>query len=117
MKFLTFAPSSGCSNPLIAEIANNVYLKKCIRAEGVIFSCSSVGIKVGGGLASAVGGWALVLVGYDATLATQSQATLTGITAAYLVIPAIISIVSTVIISQVKVIEENEKLRLTKKEA
>lgn len=110
LKYLTFAPSSGCSNPLIAEIATNVYLKKNIHAEGVIFSCSSVGIKVGGGLASAISGWALVAVRYNASLDQQTQFTLNGITAVYLLVPAIISIISAIIIRQIKVIQENQKL-------
>ena len=85
-------------------------MKNGIRAEGIIFSCSSVGIKVGGGLASAISGWVLVAVRYNAGLEVQAAATQTGITAGYLVIPAIVSVLLAIIISQVKVIQENQQL-------
>ena len=110
LKFLTFAPSSGCGNPIVAEIATNIYLKNGIRAEGIIFSCSSVGIKVGGGLASAISGWVLVAARYNAGLEVQTAATQTGITAGYLVIPAIVSVLVAVIIRRVRVIQENQQL-------
>lgn len=110
LKYLTFAPSSGCGNPFIAEIANNIYLKRGIHAEGAIFSCSSVGIKIGGGLASAIAGWILVLVRFDAGAEIQTGFTITGLQIGYLLVPAVLSLLMAFVVKCNTVIQDNQKM-------
>ncbi|MBQ7993874.1 MAG: MFS transporter [Solobacterium sp.] len=79
----------GTMNAVIAQIAAFVYKRDNLRLEGSMFSCSSMGIKLGGGLGSAVCGWLVALLGFDHSSAVQSAAFNSGISIAYCVLPVI----------------------------
>ncbi|WP_167147025.1 glycoside-pentoside-hexuronide (GPH):cation symporter [Actinomyces sp. ZJ308] len=61
----------GTLNALIAEASENTWLRTGKRIDGLMFSCTSLGVKVGGGLGTAVSGWLLAASGYDGQLSVQ----------------------------------------------
>lgn len=79
----------GTLNAVIARIAEYVYKKDGVHIEGSMFSCSSMGIKLGGGLGSALCGWMLGIAKFDSALTVQSAYTNNVITLTYCLIPAI----------------------------
>ena len=113
LRYFVTAPFSGSSAAFIAEISTYTYYKEGVRADGTMFSCSSVGQKVGSGLGTAVGGWLLTLGGYEGTAAVQTQAALNMINISYLVVPAIIYVLLTVILWQMKVVQANREWEST----
>lgn len=70
------APMVGSLTGTVGEIGTFVYLQKGVHIEGSLFSCSSIGIKVGSGLGSAIVGWALALAGFDGLAAVQNASTI-----------------------------------------
>ena len=69
----TFAGTmSGTLNALIAEISGYTYRTKGVHIDGMMFSCSSLGVKVGGGIGTAAVGWLLDAAGYVGTAEAQS---------------------------------------------
>lgn len=76
---------------LIADTCDYGEWKTGIRSEGLISSSQSIGSKVGIGFGSAITGWILATVNYDATALNQSQAVINGITFDYSWLGAIIS--------------------------
>lgn len=61
------------SYTFMASTSEYIYLKDHVRANGVIFSCSSMGIKVGSGIGSALCGILLEAGGYVANAAQQPE--------------------------------------------
>ena len=57
----------GTLNALIAEI-RYTFRTKGVHLDGMMFSCSSLGVKVGGGIGTAAVGWLLEAGGYVGTL-------------------------------------------------
>ena len=80
-----------------------------INIEGMTFSCSSIGIKIGSGVGTALVGWLLAFVGYNGKEATDSV--LTMIRISYLFVPVILGILLIVCFLFMNVEEENKKLR------
>ncbi|MBE6164620.1 MAG: MFS transporter [Streptococcus gallolyticus] len=76
---------------LIADTCDYGEWKTGIRSEGLISSSQSIGSKVGIGFGSAITGWILATVNYNATALNQSQAVINGITFDYSWLGAIIS--------------------------
>ncbi|TFH51784.1 MFS transporter [Actinomyces viscosus] len=68
---LGMSPLQGTLNALIAEASENTWLRTGKRIDGLMFSCTSLGVKVGGGLGTAVSGWLLAASGYDGHLDVQ----------------------------------------------
>lgn len=75
-----------------------------------MFSCSSIGIKLGSGLGTAMVGWLLSAAGYVGTAQTQTAGALTMIKFCYGGLPLILSVILTIAIAGMKVEEENKKL-------
>ncbi|WWR19112.1 MFS transporter [Lachnospiraceae bacterium JLR.KK009] len=77
MLFATFfrnmagGPLTGTLNALVAETSDYTWRTQKVRIDGVMFSCSSIGVKLGGGIGSAVVGWLLALGGFDGKAAVQ----------------------------------------------
>ncbi|MFU0826222.1 MAG: hypothetical protein ACFWTJ_01625 [Lachnoclostridium sp.] len=69
-----------------------------VRSEGLINSCTSVGMKVGIGLGSAVLSWILAFGGYDGTAATQTASAVASIKFSYGYLGAICAVVCLVLI-------------------
>jgi GPH family glycoside/pentoside/hexuronide:cation symporter len=100
---------SGTLNALIAEISGYTYRTKRVRMDGTIFSLSSLGVKIGGGIGTAAVGWLLALGGYAGQAATQTQGAINMIFALYVVIPVLFGVVITVILGFLKVEKANKE--------
>ncbi len=80
----------GTLGAVIAQIAAYVYKKEHVHIEGSMYSCSSMGIKLGGGIGSAACGWLLAAVGFNGAREIQTAATNMGISIAYCVVPVVL---------------------------
>ena len=71
--------------------------KSGIRTDGLVYSASTFGTKVGNGLATASLGWALAIGSIDASLAVQAAPALNSIKFVFTVLPMIASILAVVL--------------------
>lgn len=108
-------PWQGDMNAVIAECSQYTYLTKGKRVDGTMYSCTSLGVKLGGGLGVAIQGWLLEFAGYDGTLAVQPDSAINMLQIMYLIIPVAITLIITFIMSRMKVEKANEILRAEKK--
>lgn len=92
LRGLGMSPMLGTMNAVIAETSEYTYKKDNVRLDGTMFSCSSMGIKLGGGLGTALCGWMLTLGGYVGGAAVQTAGALNMITFMYVAIPAIVTV-------------------------
>lgn len=107
----TFAGSmTGTLNALIAEISGYTYRTKGVRIDGMMFSCSSLGVKVGGGIGTAAVGWLLNAGGYVGTAAVQTSGAISMIFSMYITLPVILGVVITVLLGFMKVEKENKRI-------
>ena len=65
----------------------------------MMYSCSSLGVKVGGGIGTAAVGWLLKLGGFVGTATVQSESAIRMIFNLYITFPFVIGIIITVRIS------------------
>ena len=75
-----------------------------------VFSCSSLGVKVGGGIGTAAVGWLLAAGGYVGTAVTQTKSALNMIFNMYITFPFLLGIVITVLLAFMSVEKANQKL-------
>lgn len=108
------APMSGSVNALIAATDDYSELKTGRRMTGTFFACSSVGIKVGSGLGTALGGILLEACHYDGMAAVQSAATITTIKWAYLFPNVLFPLATIIILSMMDVEDQITKIRREK---
>lgn len=87
---------NGTLNALIADAGTYSYLKDGVHVEGSMFSCSSMGIKVGGGIGTAMAGWMLGAAGFDGLAEVQTAGALNMITVLYVVVPLAVFVLLTV---------------------
>lgn len=104
-------PWQGDMNAVIASCSEYTYLTQRKRVDGTMYSCTSLGVKLGGGLGIAAAGWLLDASGFDGTLAVQAQSCIHMLYFMYLWIPLLISLVITLILSRMNVEGANEKLK------
>ena len=86
------APLQGDMNALIACCSEYTTLKTGHRLEGMMYSCSSLGIKLGGALGTAICGWLLDAAGYVENAALQTVSTVNMLNFLYLWMPIIINV-------------------------
>lgn len=108
------APQTGSLNAIIAETDEYSYLKFGKRITGTIYSCSSVGMKLGTGIGTALCGFLLDLSGYDGTATTQTASAVSAINWSYLLAYALLPMISVVIFYFLDVEKTNAKLRAAK---
>ncbi len=104
-------PWQGDMNAVIASCSEYTYLTKGKRVDGTMYSCTSLGVKLGGGLGTAIAGWLLAASGFEGSLAVQPESCIYMLYFMYLWIPLIINVVITCILSKMNVEEANEKLK------
>lgn len=80
-------PWQGDMNAVIAECSEYTYLTQGKRVDGTMYSCTSLGIKIGGGIGTAIVGWLLEISGYVGTNATQPASAITMLQVMYLWLP------------------------------
>ncbi len=104
-------PWQGDMNAVIASCSEYTYLTQGKRVDGTMYSCTSLGIKVGGGIGTAVAGWLLELSGYVGTNATQPQSALDMMQFMYLWLPFIFTVLIMLVLSRMNVEGANEKIK------
>ena len=108
------APLQGDLNALIACCSEHTTLTTGHRLEGMMYSCSSLGIKLGGALGTAICGWMLDAAGYIENAAVQTASTVSMMQFLYLWMPIILNAAVGFLLVFLRVEKANEKL-LTKK--
>ena len=98
-------------NAVIAACSEYTWLTKHKRVDGTMYSCTSLGVKLGGGLGTAITGWLLAASHFDSALAIQPESCISMLKIMYLMIPFALDAIITFILSHLKVEEANEKLR------
>lgn len=111
LKAIGSAPLTGGLNALIAEADEYSGLKFGQRLTGTIYSCSSVGLKVGTGIGTAACGFLLEAGGFDGTAAVQTATAVSTINWSYLLAHALPAVLLAVILYFLKVENENKELR------
>ena len=101
----------GGLNALIVQCSEYTYLKTGKRIDGSMYSCTSFGLKIGGGIGTALAGWLLAYSGFDGTLAVQSQSCINMLHIMYLWIPMIINVIIAIMLMKLDVEKANEGLR------
>ena len=104
------APLQGDLNALIACCSEYTTLKTGYRLEGMMYSCSSLGIKVGGALGTAICGWLLDAAGYVENVAVQTVATVNMLNFLYLWMPVFLCVAVGFLLVFLNVEKANEKL-------
>ena len=100
-----------CRNTFgIAEISGYTFRTKGVHLDGMMFSCSSLGVKVGGGIGTAAVGWLLEVGGYVGTAAVQTDSAVNMIFNLYITFPVILGVVITILLALLKVEKENQKI-------
>jgi GPH family glycoside/pentoside/hexuronide:cation symporter len=110
VRSLGMAPISAAIFAFIAESAQYSKLKEGVAIEGMVYSCSSVGIKVGSGLGVAIVGWLLSIGGYDGVLTAQSESALRMIFVSYTILPLVIGIAIFLLFLPMNVQKVNKEL-------
>ena len=106
------SPLQGDMNALIATCSEYTYLTTGKRVDGTMYSCTSLGTKLGGGIGTALAGWLLEVSGYVGGAAIQSASCINMLHVMYLWLPMIFNLVITVILTSLNVEIANEELRL-----
>lgn len=110
-------PWQGDMNAVIANCSEYTYLTKQKRVDGTMYSCTSLGIKLGGGLGIAITGWLLEFSGFDGTVAVQTASCMNMLHMMYLWIPAALALVITFLMSKMNVEKANAELKSRLEEA
>ncbi len=107
---LGMSPLQGDLNALIASCSEYTFLTKRKRIDGTMFSCTSLGVKIGGGIGTALAGWMLAASGYIPNASTQIDSCINMLYFMYLWIPMIINLIIAFLLSRLKVEQANAKL-------
>lgn len=105
------SPLQGDLNALIATCSEYTFLTRGKRVDGTMYSCTSLGTKIGGGLGTAMAGWLLNFSGFDGQAVVQSASCINMLHIMYLWIPMGINLVITLILSRMNVEQANERLK------
>ncbi len=97
------SPLQGDMNALIATCSEYTFLRTGNRVDGTMYSCTSFGTKVGGGIGTALAGWLLAFSGYVGGAAEQSASCMNMLHIMYLWMPMIFNLLITIILTQLNV--------------
>lgn len=104
-------PWQGDMNAVIASCSEYTFLTKGKRVDGTMYSCTSLGVKLGGGLGTAIAGWLLEFSRFDGKLAIQPDSCINMLHIMYLWLPFAIDVVIMLVLSRMNVEETNEKMK------
>ena len=107
-------PWQGDMNAVIASCSEYTYLTQGKRVDGTMYSCTSLGIKIGGGIGTALVGWLLEVSGYVATAATQPASSLRMLSFMYLWLPLVFEVLIMLVLSRMNVEETVENIKREK---
>ena len=108
-------PWQGDMNAVIANCSEYTYLTKNKRVDGTMYSCTSLGVKLGGGLGTAITGWLLAFSQFDKNLTAQPASCINMLHIMYLWVPFVICLIITFIMSRMNVEKANEELKAAKR--
>ena len=109
-------PWQGDMNAVIASCSEYTFLKTGKRVDGTMYSCTSLGVKIGGGLGTAIAGWMLDLSGFvNGDNAVQPDSCINMMYFMYLWLPFILDLLITIILSFMNVEEANSKIEKEQK--
>lgn len=114
LKCFFMGPIGASLYAIVADTATYTEVKDGLHLEGTMYSCVSMGNKIGQGIGSAVCGWVLSLAGFVETASVQGAAASMAITAMYVVVPAVITLVTAFVLYKLDVKSAIEKLRANK---
>ncbi len=104
-------PWQGDMNAVIASCSEYTFLTKGKRVDGTMYSCTSLGVKIGGGLGTAIAGWLLEFSKFDGRLAVQPDSCIDMLHIMYLWIPLVIDVIILLVLSRMNVEGANEKIK------
>lgn len=93
IKGVGYAGMGACMFAMVSDTIEYGEWKSGLRTEGLINSATSFGQKVGIGLSSGVFGWILAAGGYVGGAETQTSSAIFALSAAYIYIPLVITII------------------------
>ena len=104
-------PLQGDLNAVIASASDYTYLTTGKRIDGTMYSCTSLGVKIGGGLGTAISGWLLAAAGFiEGGVAIQPESVLSMLNVMYLWLPAIFCALVTFLLTKLNVEKANALL-------
>ena len=107
---LGMSPLQGDLNALIAECSEYTWLTQNKRIDGTMYSCSSLGTKIGGGIGTALTGWLLAAAGFIEQAAIQPDSAMAMLHVLYLWLPMILNLLITFLLSKLNVEKANADL-------
>ncbi|MBQ8622445.1 MAG: MFS transporter, partial [Oscillospiraceae bacterium] len=108
---LGMCPLQGDLNAVIASASDYTYLTTGKRIDGTMYSCTSLGVKIGGGLGTAISGWLLAAAGFiEGGAAVQPDSVITMLNVMYLWLPAIFCALVTFLLTKLNVEKANKAL-------
>ncbi|MCM3784579.1 MFS transporter [Neobacillus mesonae] len=99
LKTFAIGPLAGTTNAMLADTIDYGEWKTGARTEGLVYSASSFGMKVGTGLGGAAIGWALALASYDGKLAVQPDSAIAAIKGMYIFVPLVLTLIQIVLLA------------------
>ena len=108
---LGMSPLQGDMNALIANCSEYTYLTCGKRVDGTMYSCTSLGTKLGGGIGTALAGWLLAFSGYVGGAAEQSASCMNMLHIMYLWMPMGFNLLITLILTRLNVEKANADLK------
>lgn len=118
LAMLSIAPLQGSITALIAEASEYTYLRSGVRLDGLMFSCTSLGTKIGGGLGTALTGWLLAAAGYvpssEGEVVSQPESVFQMLRVMYLWLPLVAVVIIAALVVVLDVEKANKQLRAEK---
>ena len=113
---LGMCPLQGDLNAVIASASDYTYLTTGKRIDGTMYSCTYLGVKIGGGLGTAISGWLLAAAGFiEGGAAVQPDSVITMLNVMYLWLPAIFCAVVTFLLTKLNVEKANQQILAARK--
>ena len=108
---LGMSPLQGTLNAMIAEASEHTWLRTGKRIDGLMFSCTSLGVKVGGGIGTATAGWLLAASGYNGELSMQPDSAIQMLYVMYVWFPLVANALIFLLLTRLDVEKANARLR------
>lgn len=108
---LGMSPLQGDMNALIATTSEYTRLTTGKKVDGTMYSCTSFGTKVGGGIGTAIAGWLLAASGFVNNAAVQPDSCITMLHVMYLWLPMIFNLLITFVLFRMKVEKAVEDMK------
>ena len=108
---LGMSPLQGTLNAMIAEASEHTWLRTGKRIDGLMFSCTSLGVKVGSGIGTAAAGWLLAASGYDGGVSMQPDSAMQMLYVMYVWFPLVANALIFLLLTHLDVEKANARLR------